>query len=80
MLRALERLGLVYEPDFSSEMITELACKDSVELHEMVGLGPSHERAEAHMQDGGGMLLLLDVFNVTDETRSAIEAAMKGEA
>lgn len=78
MLRALGRLGLVYEPDFTSEMITELACKDSVELHELIGLGPSHERAEKHLMDGG-MLLLLDVFDVTDETRLGVEAAMRGD-
>lgn len=65
----------MYEPDFSSEAIAELACSDSVELHQLVGLGPDHERAEEALRDGG-ILLLLEVFNVTPETRLEIEAAM----
>lgn len=69
----------MYEPDFTSEMLAELACKDSVELHDLVGLGPSHERAETHLHDGG-LLLLLDVFDVTDETRRAIASAIGGTA
>lgn len=75
MLRALARMGLVYEPEFTDEMIDELGCRDSIELHDLVGLGPSHGEA-VRVLAGGGIMTLCEALGMDDDNARAVQHAL----
>jgi hypothetical protein len=79
VLRALARLGLVYEPDFTEEMMDALHVGDQPELFALVGFGPP-DRDAAHALADYGWPLLCEALGVSDEIRDTTHAMLVGEA
>lgn len=78
MLRALARMGLVYEPDFSEEMMDALHVGDQPELFALVGFGPPDRHAAGALASYGWPLLCT-VLGVSDEIREETHAMLVGE-
>ena len=77
MLRALARMGLVYEPDFTAEMMASLGAADQPELFALVGFGPRSDVA-AHSLASYGWPVLCAALVVSSEIAEATHAMLVG--
>lgn len=78
MLRALARMGLVYEPEFSAEMMTSLGVADQPELFQLVGFGPNPDVAVESLATYGWPVLC-EALDVSAEVAEATHAMLTGE-
>lgn len=79
MLRALARMGFVYEPDFTAEMMDSLGTADQPELFALVGFGPDRDLAVESLASYGWPVLCA-ALNVSDDVATATHAMLTGDA
>lgn len=78
MLRALARMGLVYEPDFTAEMMDSLGTADQPELFALVGFGPDRDVSVDSLATFGWPALCA-ALGVSDDVAEATHAMLTGE-
>jgi hypothetical protein len=79
VLRALAAQGLVYEPDFTREMMDALGTPDQEALFGRVGFGPNREVAVESLASFGWPVRCI-ALAVPDEVREATHAMLTGAA
>lgn len=79
MLRALARMGFVYEPDFTAEMMESLGADDQPGLFAIVGFGPDRDVSVESLASYGWPALC-KALNVSDDVAEATHAMLTGAA